>query len=547
MSKSEIIKYDPSVLVRQLTSSVIISDKLVFDQKVKLIEEIFQSNPKILINYISQYYPLDEEMLDSFGEYWNWGFIRSNSQISWNPRLIGKFASKWDWSWQYVGWEWDDQIIDLYKDRIDWESVSGGSKFFQKEWSEQILEKYKSVLKWETLSGNHFLPWSISFVERFIDLLDWDVLSSYRSVFFESRSIAYNETYDDTEKILEKFIHKWNWNVLSGNHQLNWNDSILNKFMTYWNWEKIGDFVIVYWSDDLYNKFKFCFNQEKIISIDERRNEEKIYEIIYENEIRHIHWYTLCSGYDDINNSILTEDFIQEYEGKIHWVLLSENNKVNWTKNLIRKYQDKIDWYSLSNLNYCWGIDIIEKFQEYWNWDNLSRNTQIEWTNEIILKFKDKWNWSKLSENNSLPWTEEFVERYVDDWSWYGLSKNYEIPTSSDFIEKYSGKWNWNYLCRNPNIKWSKDLLNKFKEKLSWKDIPTRNWPLDLIRDFENNLNWDSISKMKSVMTSIWAVHEFKDYLNADEMDLKHLSHELQKHLTNQLICEALHKLSLNS
>ena len=41
---------------------------------------------------------------------------------------------------------------------------------------------------------------------------------------------------------------------------------------------------------------------------------------------------------------------------------------------------------------------------------------------QLIEKFEDKWNWKNLSQNCSL--TEHTIEKYKDKWNWYRISVN---------------------------------------------------------------------------------------------------------------------------
>ena len=58
---------------------------------------------------------------------------------------------------------------------------------------------------------------------------------------------------------------------------------------------------------------------------------------------------------------------------------------------------------------------------------------------EMIARYEDQWDWEQLSENEALPWDEELIERFEDHWSWdggrffsdgIGLGSNGALPWS---------------------------------------------------------------------------------------------------------------------
>jgi hypothetical protein len=59
--------------------------------------------------------------------------------------------------------------------------------------------------------------------------------------------------------------------------------------------------------------------------------------------------------------------------------------------------------------------ECIEHFKNYWDWSELSSNTDLKLNYYLIDKFIDLWDWS------------EIINRYYDDASLYTI----------DFLEKY--------------------------------------------------------------------------------------------------------------
>ena len=76
---------------------------------------------------------------------------------------------------------------------------------------------------------------------------------------------------------------------------------------------------------------------------------------------------------------------------------------------------DETNWSSLSLNNPDLMIEIIsnhsplsmlliKKYDYKWDWERLSRNKFLPWSETLIDLYTDKWDWDILSGNISLPW-----------------------------------------------------------------------------------------------------------------------------------------------
>jgi hypothetical protein len=68
-----------------------------------------------------------------------------------------------------------------------------------------------------------------------------------------------------------------------------------------------------------------------------------------------------------------------------------------------------------------WSLELIERYEDRWDWLVLSGNEALPWSLELIERYKDRWYWRRLSENEALPWSLELIERYEDRWDWDGV------------------------------------------------------------------------------------------------------------------------------
>ena len=94
-------------------------------------------------------------------------------------------------------------------------------------WTEQLLEQYKDRVDWKEVSANRYVVWTVPMIEKFKNRIDWDELS-------ESDS-----EYLFTAELLEKYKNRWNWCALSCNPLLPLTEELLEQFADYWDWGRI--------------------------------------------------------------------------------------------------------------------------------------------------------------------------------------------------------------------------------------------------------------------------------------------------------------------
>lgn len=204
-----------------------------------------------------------------------------------------------------------------------------------------------------------------------------------------------------------------------------------------------------------------------------------------------------------ISNDYKFIDFFLEHTELINII----NRYYAFNEELLNKFQ--WNWYGLSsNPNLNWSVEFIEKYSNNWDWQGLSRNKEIKWTEDLILKFEEQeiitmsyfsncevlnwtedlidrytekqewyWDWQALSGNPALPWSQIFFEKYIDKWDWSGdgLSSNPNLPWSIEFIEKYKTNWDWNNLSRNEGLPWSTELIENFLQEWDYLGLMENN------------------------------------------------------------------------
>ncbi|HMV61129.1 MAG TPA: hypothetical protein PKC07_07980, partial [Agitococcus sp.] len=94
----------------------------------------------------------------------------------------------------------------------------------------------------------------------------------------------------------------------------------------------------------------------------------------------------------------------------------------------ILKRIDKEEAVAFLSAYACLSDELIAKYEDKWNWKELSQSKALPWSLEFFERFEDKWDWEKLSWNEALPWSLELIERFEDKWDWERLSWNKALP-----------------------------------------------------------------------------------------------------------------------
>lgn len=114
-----------------------------------------------------------------------------------------------------------------------WVELSG-----ELAWTEQLLERYKDRVDWKEVSSNRYVAWTVPMIEKFKNRIDWDELSMS------------NSEHLFTTDLLEKYKNRWNWRELSHNSSLPLTEELLEQFADYWDWGRI---INNYGAEKLFN------------------------------------------------------------------------------------------------------------------------------------------------------------------------------------------------------------------------------------------------------------------------------------------------------
>ena len=103
-----------------------------------------------------------------------------------------------------------------------------------------------------------------------------------------------------------------------------------------------------------------------------------------------------------------------------------------------------------------------------WDWDRISRNSNLTW--EIVCDNPDKpWNWYALSSHSNITWN--IIQSNPDKpWDWRHISSNPNITWK--IIKANPDKpWDWSEISENPMTGWRKTQKNELKNKVTTKKL----------------------------------------------------------------------------
>ena len=333
--------------------------------------------------------------------------------------------------------EWDAERIRMFKDELDWSLFSVSCRSFA---DVDLIDQFLNEIVWESidkenvccgLSSNPKIRWTEELIAKYENKIDFTALS-------------YVETIPWTETLIDEYIDRWDWKNLSFQSSLPWSEQLLAKYKNYWDWDFIELNENIPWTVSLVEKYFHRFNH-------------------------------LGSTAFETNEVLISDvEIIEEFSDHLCWYSISKNSKLPWEEmNLLERWKDKINWWGLSlnefflrdpqffenNLD-KWMMDPVNSFRA------LSGSKALPWSILLIERFSEYWDWDQLSVNDSLPWSSELIDRFFDRWKW----GNFE-PSEDDAYANTGESG----LIGNSGIPWDIDLIIRYEESIDIEALQ-RDW-----------------------------------------------------------------------
>jgi hypothetical protein len=118
-----------------------------------------------------------------------------------------------------------------------------------------------------------------------------------------------------TPELIDKFIHRLNWEALSENRTMRWTTEIVSKYKKEINWTEFSDHLF-----DVEEKLEYAEHLEIVRKFPDLIDWEKI------------------SGEYLPSKS----EYLKEFSERWNWTEIAENTNINWTDELFAEYEDKL-------------------------------------------------------------------------------------------------------------------------------------------------------------------------------------------------------------
>ncbi|GEM_PF-214884 len=302
-----------------------IANRVLGELERRDTEAFFRRHPEFFRLAVSRYYPLSEELIGRYADWWDWKGLSWNEELPWNEALIERFADCWNWEILSLNERlpWNERLIERYTDRWDWRQLSRNEGL---PWSEGLIERYIDCWGWWGLSFNKDLPWSEALIERYADRWEWSGLSL-------------NVGLPWSEGLIERYADCWGWGGLSFNEGLPWSEALIERYADRWEWDGLSLIVGLPWSEALIERYAD-------------------------------RWEWGNAGLSWNEGLPWSEVLIERYADRWDWRQLSRNEGLPWSGVLIERYADRWvwGWIGLSeNKGLPWSHALYERFAERWD------------------------------------------------------------------------------------------------------------------------------------------------------------------------------------
>ena len=134
---------------------------------------------------------------------------------------------------------------------------------------------------------------------------------------------------------------------------------------------------------------------------------------------------------------ITNNEFLLSVLERAAWKKISEGETLSM--EMLEKYQDKLDWEEISG-NGCimWTVDGVKKFIRRIDWSEFSYRCLDTFICEATLReFRDKWDWKKISDRDIVYNNWDLLEKFADDIDWSTVINNWNIEKPDEFLNKF--------------------------------------------------------------------------------------------------------------
>lgn len=317
------------------------------------------------------YSVLEKEMiafLEEFKDEIDWNFLSANCSLKWNlifendynsqKNAFELFLDYWNpirFSSNKEIWGFKDKIIKHLNSKLDWKLLSENPSFI---WTEELLEEHRAEINWAYISRKpkYNIPWSIKLLKNFQEELEWSSVSQNSSIDFSLDLVSEFESYWENKTIRHYPTNGYYWEYLSENIGKKFDLALIKKYKHKWYWDKLLLNKNINWTSDLIEQFA-----PEIYKIDSRDyyGKSHMMEVLYKNK--------------EIPFSLSVLDKLADKWSICTFIGSTKRDGFYTTR----------EWFEYSRNNHI-TIEIITKYGIFLNVGAIINNPNLKWNLDLI-------------------------------------------------------------------------------------------------------------------------------------------------------------------
>jgi hypothetical protein len=496
----------------------------------------------------------DYSLIYEFPDFaWNWEGISQNKKLINNSTFIEKaFLGELSYSNNLL---WNEILLQSTFDVSFWNKNL--EAFNNTTESEKQAEFWKSLTrkeKSEYIFANKHFPWDWSFITE------------------NSSAETILDSYEDDE-----LFEKWDWKIATRKFVKETVLELLEDFAQYLDWKYLINEV---------------FTVENELAIDKQLPKIAACLTVVESEKRKEYWKDITCKIPFETLFPIVQATIQLDVFQWDWVYISNHNHFPTDIRTLNGFKEKINWDIFSSSQaiqkkftykkdewtyqefFKYVLKYLKSYSPNWNWNTLSRISDLNNNRDIVSIFQENWDWNYLSEfggflspkkrdkddyllslisgyslieftflskRKDIKIDSSLILTYKDkDWDWQVLSENEKVEISNELILELKDKnWNWQVLSKRKNIEFSNETLLQLLDKdWDWNYL-SENKSLEFTAEFidktkAKSWNWKLVSRHKSFSPAVEILNLTKDY----DLDWQYISKHSSLSPTKEILAK---------
>lgn len=178
--------------------------------------------------------------------------------------------------------------------------------------------------------------------------------------------------------------------------------------------------------------------------------------------------------------------------------------------------------------HHAFSLEEVRRHAGWLDFDRLSDNYDVQWTEGLIEEFADRWDWDQLSYSalmmRSDNLSDEFVERFRDRWDPFVVDGDFEDdsnPTPAPQVDTFLAEMEAKGLLPSPaelarrkdflEGQWTASRISAEADTIDFSLLsqnPRLGWSVKLLTKYEDRWNWDSLAWHPRLWSRVMMPHK---------------------------------------